>query len=426
MVELRNANPLAAYMGGLDMGQRQEAVNFLRQHGAAAAGGDKAALNALMSNPYTMDRALDMQNRAADMAYRDEMLGMRRAEHEAQLAQWKKQASASEKAQAAAELESAVKIMSGVQDPETWDRLAVQYGQENLVGQFDNRNAVMRQFMSFADIIRMDAGQAPGNDYERYAARERAAGREPLDEFGYRDKLRGPGGPMSAPGKVQADINSGYLPSGTPLRGEGVTVKNQSAPQVGSIPQGYELFETPEGAWQMRAIPGGPADAEAKAAEVADERKTERQNKELMVARDEIARITHLVENDTEIPFFGSTTTGLAGAVMGHIPSSDAGAVKGMLNTLKAYTAYDKLQAIRDASPTGGAVGQVSNFETRLMSAIYGELENARSKEHFLYNMNRLDGVLQRIADEAIPDDEARRMISEIETGDDDVLGLFK
>lgn len=54
-----------------------------------------------------------------------------------------------------------------------------------------------------------------GNDYERYVAREVAAGRTPLDEFAYRGRLaelgRAPEGPLTLTGKINADLRAGRI-----------------------------------------------------------------------------------------------------------------------------------------------------------------------------------------------------------------------
>ena len=45
------------------------------------------------------------------------------------------------------------------------------------------------------------------------------------------------------------------------------------------------------------------------------------------------------------------------------------------LMEIKARVGFDQLQAMREASPTGGALGQVSDFENKLLQAINGALD---------------------------------------------------
>ena len=45
---------------------------------------------------------------------------------------------------------------------------------------------------------------------------------------------------------------------------------------------------------------------------------------------------------------------------------------------------------MREASPTGGALGQVSEMENRLLQSVLGSLDQELSEEEFRYNLRRL------------------------------------
>ena len=87
-------------------------------------------------------------------------------------------------------------------------------------------------------------------------------------------------------------------------------------------------------------------------------------------------------------------TTGAGGAVMSNIPGTDAYDLGQLLNTIKANIGFDKLQAMREASPTGGALGQVSERENTLLQSVLGALEQSQSQPEFVYNLKRLKDVL--------------------------------
>ena len=72
---------------------------------------------------------------------------------------------------------------------------------------------------------------------------------------------------------------------------------------------------------------------------------------------------------------FSTPTTGVLGAVMAGIPSSDRRRLEGHLTTMKANIGFDQLQAMRDASPTGGALGQVSERELVQLNSVLGSLQ---------------------------------------------------
>jgi hypothetical protein len=63
------------------------------------------------------------------------------------------------------------------------------------------------------------------------------------------------------------------------------------------------------------------------------------------------------------------------GQIFSGLPNTDARALNNYLNTIKANIGFDKLQQMRENSPTGGALGQISDFEDRLLQAVNGALD---------------------------------------------------
>ncbi len=68
-------------------------------------------------------------------------------------------------------------------------------------------------------------------------------------------------------------------------------------------------------------------------------------------------------------------TTGVSGLIMSLKPGSTAKDMRANLDTLTADAAFTSLQAMRDASPTGGALGQVSERELTLLGAAVRSLD---------------------------------------------------
>ena len=62
-------------------------------------------------------------------------------------------------------------------------------------------------------------------------------------------------------------------------------------------------------------------------------------------------------------------TTGVGGAITGLVPGTDAYTLKNTFASILSDIGFDRLQKMRDESPTGGALGQVSNFELDLLKA---------------------------------------------------------
>lgn len=63
------------------------------------------------------------------------------------------------------------------------------------------------------------------------------------------------------------------------------------------------------------------------------------------------------------------------GVALARLPNTQARELNNYLTTIKANIGFDKLQSMRDASPTGGALGQVSEMENRLLQAVNGALD---------------------------------------------------
>lgn len=93
----------------------------------------------------------------------------------------------------------------------------------------------------------------------------------------------------------------------------------------------------------------------------------------------------------------GFWTTGMAGATLKDISGTGARDMQGLLKTIKANIGFDRLQQMREASPTGGALGQVAVQEINYLQSVYGDLEQSQSREQFEYNLNRLKNTYLEI-----------------------------
>lgn len=89
-------------------------------------------------------------------------------------------------------------------------------------------------------------------------------------------------------------------------------------------------------------------------------------------------------------------TTGFLGTATEKIPGTPAFDLVSTLDTIRANIGFDKLQEMRDNSPTGGALGQVSEQENRLLQSVWGSLENSQSREQFLENLQLVEDQVAR------------------------------
>lgn len=129
---------------------------------------------------------------------------------------------------------------------------------------------------------------------------------------------------------------------------------------------------------------------------------TEKQAAAAQGAIDNAVRVIDTVNKAEKL--VGPLTTGMGG-VLAVIPSSDARKLQNTISTIKANLGFDRLQQMRDASPTGGALGQVAVQEINFLQstvATLDQLESAsdirdalsRIKEHYSNWKTALEGKL--------------------------------
>lgn len=80
--------------------------------------------------------------------------------------------------------------------------------------------------------------------------------------------------------------------------------------------------------------------------------------------------------------------TGRAGQALAFInPESEAGTFESVLGDIQSNIGFDRLAVMRENSPTGGAVGQLSDPERRALQRTLGDLSNTRNPEVILRNL---------------------------------------
>lgn len=95
-----------------------------------------------------------------------------------------------------------------------------------------------------------------------------------------------------------------------------------------------------------------------------------------------------------------SPFTAGAGAWTKVVPASPAKDLEQSLETIKANVGFDKLQDMRANSPTGGALGQVSDFENKLLQSVKGSMVQNQSPSQLRSNLERVRDDLKRLREE--------------------------
>lgn len=161
-------------------------------------------------------------------------------------------------------------------------------------------------------------------------------------------------------------------------------VRVEQGPQVGTIPQGYQLERTQEGAWRMAPIPGGPVAIEL--GEKAEKQEKSRQGdvtKGNVVLQDIDRGIALLDTSRLPVAGFGSET-------MLKFGGSAATNLKSLVDTVRSNVGFAQLNQMRQESPTGGALGQVTERELAFLQSVLGSLDQSQSPAQLRDNMVRL------------------------------------
>lgn len=162
-----------------------------------------------------------------------------------------------------------------------------------------------------------------------------------------------------------------------------VTVNNASG--LPDLPKDYMWNDPSNPSLGVKPIPGGPADTSAKDNTRTGNRATKVQSTMQTVA--EALRRTD------------ATTAGALGAAAQFIPGTDARWLQGALRTVKANIGFDELQAMREASPTGGALGQVAVQELESLQSTIASLDQGLSPQDLEANLKKVQMHYQRWLD---------------------------
>ena len=161
-----------------------------------------------------------------------------------------------------------------------------------------------------------------------------------------------------------------------------------------TAPNGYRVV-TLAGSEAERKAVEATADRAREAIEAAEaaegqEVLTERAGN---VVLEDIRRVKEKIE---DAPWY-SPATGFLGNILKDVGGTQAADVQALTMTIRGNIGFDRLQQMRDASPTGGALGQVSERELATLQSVLGSLEQSQSEEQLLQNLDRLEGIYMDI-----------------------------
>jgi hypothetical protein len=91
--------------------------------------------------------------------------------------------------------------------------------------------------------------------------------------------------------------------------------------------------------------------------------------------------VTSTIDKALDLAKNSATATGWGNMILGGLPNTDARALNNYLDTIRANLGFDQLQQMRAASPTGGALGAVSEMENRLLQATEAALDPLQANQ---------------------------------------------
>ena len=92
----------------------------------------------------------------------------------------------------------------------------------------------------------------------------------------------------------------------------------------------------------------------------------------------------------------GNMNTGIIGMATSNLPATPARKLRGDLEELKANIGFNELTEMREASKTGGALGNVSDTETRLLSSTLGSLDQFVDDKDLAQRLRQIEASLDR------------------------------
>jgi len=141
--------------------------------------------------------------------------------------------------------------------------------------------------------------------------------------------------------------------------------------------------------------PGAVAEAQA-LAKARAERISAQPNVELSLVtrREQTQRVGQLI-NDA-LSKVSNTSAGIGGKVFSGVPQTDAYNLGRDIEAIKANIGFDELQKMRDASPTGGALGQVAVQELNYLQSVLGSLDQFQDPKIVRARLGEVKTILEK------------------------------
>ena len=224
------------------------------------------------------------------------------------------------------------------------------------------------------------------------------AANEPMSQQQYsemKDIQTGTGVPDPSPSKF-AGLPNDVLRKmiGDQHSGKGPLVQNvmnAGESKYGTIPPGYELIKNKDGSVYLAPIEGSPAWQEIQAKEDQAKKRDDTGGIYADAATQDIDRAIQLIDRSV------APVSGFWGGALAKVWGTTAHDISELVGAVRTQITFDRLKQIRD-NKTGGGLGQISDFENRMMGLSLGSLEQSQNQEQFRDNLLRVKAIYVAIA----------------------------
>jgi hypothetical protein len=131
----------------------------------------------------------------------------------------------------------------------------------------------------------------------------------------------------------------------------------------------------------------------------ADEKRQDRLDKQAQSANAAIAGADRIINEVGEAKAKVSGFTAGLGSYLSVLPLTEAKDLSKRLTTIKANLGFDRLQQMRDASPTGGALGQVAVQELIALQSTIASLDQDQSPAQLKQALDKIETSYARWRD---------------------------
>ena len=347
-----------------DVMRQNRLAQVYQQDGPGIMAGEAPALNRLaqidpMAGLGVQQTRLGMDATRQGMQHNEERLRLAYQQAGMKAQQFAMQMDEAQRAQAWQTFERGAHMLAMADTPEQFAQIAQMPGVAETVDQFvgpgmlsfENRGVIVAAARGAAEALKVTGQQGPD---PTSGMREYEMARSQGFQGSFMD--------------YQAAVAESRRPQ--------TNVNVSTGSEVGSIPQGWELFTDPEtGGRSLRPIAGGPAAQEAVQAEdQAIGRQAQRARAGSTVIQD-LQRALDLLPDLGMLTGGEGVVGGVARSTSAQVPGSVVNRITQFTESALSNVGLDTLQQMRENSPTGGALGQVPIQQQRRLEQVLGSLD---------------------------------------------------